>query len=68
MPLRCLVIVFRRVVLAWCQSMKVSACRGLLMVCSSAVAGGAKFDEKEFRRGRVCFRLGQPDGRNGGVG
>lgn len=58
MPLRCLVIVFRRVVLAWCRSMKVSACRGLLMVRSRAVAGGAKFGEKELRRGAVCFRWG----------
>ena len=47
---------------AWCQSMKVSARQGLRMVCSSAVAGGAKFGEKEFRRGGVCFRWGQPDG------
>lgn len=37
------------------------------MVCAwcaqGAVAGGGKFGEKEFRRGAVCFRRGQPDGR-----
>lgn len=26
----------------------------------------SKFDEKEFRRGVVCFRWGQPDGRSEG--
>lgn len=50
--------------------MKVSARQGSRMVRSSTVAGGAKFGEKEFRRGAVSFRWLSvtPTGARGNLG